>query len=220
NRKLIVDNIFFGMGKPAVSPFSSSTLFFDKNMPNFDFSIKKAREELKASGVDVSKYPVKILSTSYGANWDRLDEYIKQMLEQIGFKVSIESADAGTWSSRVSNWDYDMTVTYTYQYGDPALGVERLYVTRNMVKGTPFANVQGYSNPKADDLWAKGGNTMDPVERQKLYSELQQILVSEVANANLFEIEFPTLYRKNIKNLVTTAIGLNESFDNVSIEKN
>jgi peptide/nickel transport system substrate-binding protein len=71
-----------------------------------------------------------------------------------------------------------MTVTYTYQYGDPALGVERLYVTRNMVKGTPFANVQGYSNPKADDLWAKGGNTMDPVERQKLYSELQQILVT------------------------------------------
>ncbi len=61
---------------------------------------------------------------------------------------------------------------------------------------------------------------MDPDERQKLYSELQKILVSDVANANLFEIEFPTLYRKNIKNLVTTAIGLNESFDNVSIEKN
>jgi hypothetical protein len=89
-----------------------------------------------------------------------------------------------------------------------------------MVKGTPFANVQGYSNPTADDLWAKAGATMDGAERQKLYSELQKILVNDVANANLFEIEFPTLYRKNVKNLVTTAIGLNESFDNVSIEKN
>ncbi len=80
--------------------------------------------------------------------------------------------------------------------------------------------MQGYNNPKADELWAKAGATMDPAERQKLYSEVQRILVNDVANANLFELEFPTLYRKNVKNLVTTAIGLNESFDNVSIEKN
>ncbi|SPD46457.1 protein of unknown function [Cupriavidus neocaledonicus] len=80
--------------------------------------------------------------------------------------------------------------------------------------------MQGYSNPKADELWAKAGSTMDTAERQKLYSELQKILVTDVANANLFEVEFPTLYRKHVKNLVTTAIGLNESFDNVSIEKN
>ena len=131
-----------------------------------------------------------------------------------------ESADAGTWSSRVSNWDFDLTVTYTYQYGDPALGVERLYVTKNIVKGTPFANVQGYSNPQADALWAQAGVALDAGERQKLYSEVQKILVTEVAAGNLFELEFPTLYRKNVKNLVTTAIGLNESFDNVSIEKN
>ena len=61
---------------------------------------------------------------------------------------------------------------------------------------------------------------MDPAERQKLYSQVQKILMTEVAAGNLFELEFPTLYRKNVKNLVTTAIGLNESFDNVSIEKN
>jgi peptide/nickel transport system substrate-binding protein len=130
NRKLIVDNIFFGMGKPAVSPFSSSTLFFDKNMPTFDFSIKKARDEIKASGVDVGSIPGQDPVDVVRRQLDRLDEYIKQMLEQLGFKVSIDSADAGTWSARVGNWDFDMTVTYTYQYGDPALGVERLYVTR------------------------------------------------------------------------------------------
>ncbi|KDP89181.1 ABC transporter substrate-binding protein [Cupriavidus basilensis] len=220
NRKMIVDNIFFGMGKPATSPFASATLFFDKNTPAYDFNLKKARELIKESGVNVGQYPVKILSSSYGANWDRLDEYMKQMLEQLGFKVSIESADAGTWSARVSNWDFDLTATYTYQYGDPALGVERLYVTRNIVKGTPFANVQGYSNPQSDELWAKASITMDPAERQKLYTEVQKILMTEVAAGNLFELEFPTLYRKNVKNLVTTAIGLNESFDNVSIEKN
>ncbi|MGT2492695.1 hypothetical protein ACU4GD_24665 [Cupriavidus basilensis] len=46
--------------------------------------------------------------------------------------------------------------------------MERLYVTRNIVKkGTPFANVQGYSNPQSDELWAKASITMDPAERQE-----------------------------------------------------
>lgn len=219
NRKQIVDNIFFGMGKPATGPFATTTLFYEKNVPAYDFNLKRARELVKESGVDTAKHPVKILSTSYGANWDRLDEYIKQMLEGIGLKVSIESADAGSWSGRVSNWDYDMTVTFVYQYGDPALGVERLYVARNIVKGTPFANVQGYNNPKADELWNKAGATLDATQRQRDYSELQKLLVSDVANVNLLELEFPTLYRSNVKNLVTTAIGLNESFDSVYIDK-
>ncbi|MFJ3057038.1 ABC transporter substrate-binding protein [Herbaspirillum sp. NPDC087042] len=219
NRNLIINNIFFGQGKPATGPFVSSTLFYDKNTPAFEFNLKKARELVKESGVDVARYPVKILSTSYGANWDRLDEYIRQMLEGIGLKVSIESSDAGSWSGRVSNWDFDMTVTYAYQYGDPALGVERLYLGSNIVKGSPFANVQGYSNPKADALWASAGATLDPAERQRAYSEVQKLLTSEVANVNLIEMEFPTLYRANVKNLVTTAIGLNESFDTVYIDK-
>ena len=43
--------------------------------------------------------------------------------------------------------------------------------------------------------------------------------VNEVANGFLVDMEFPTLYRANVKNLVKTAIGLNESFDDVYIEK-
>src|SRR6218665_733403 len=51
------------------------------------------------------------------------------------------------------------------------------------------------------------------------YSELQKLLTQEVANVYLLELEFPTLSRANVKNLVTTAIGLNESFDKVYIDK-
>jgi peptide/nickel transport system substrate-binding protein len=219
NRKMIVDTIFFGMGKPATGVFSESTLFYDANVPQYDFNVEKAKALIKESGVDVGKYPVKILATGYGSQWERLDEYMRQALERVGFKVSIESSDAGSWSSRVSNFDFDLTTTYTYQYGDPALGVERLYVSSNISKGTPFGNNQAYTNPEADALWKKAGSERDPAERQKLYSELQTILARDVANAYLFELEFPTLYRGNVKNLVTTATGLNAAFDDVYIEK-
>ena len=219
NRKFVVDNIFFGLGKIAISPLASSTLFFEPKVTQYDFNMKKARDLIKESGVNVGARTIRLLSFPYGSAWDRLGEYTKQSLEQLGFKVDIVSVDAGGWAKNTGDFDFDLTFNFTYQYGDPAIGVARHYLSSNIVKGSPFVNNQGYSNPKVDELLTKGASMNDPVRRQQLYSEAQNILVNEVANGFLFEIEYPTFYRKNVKNLVTTAIGLNESFDNVWIEK-
>ena len=97
--------------------------------------------------------------------------------------------------------------------------MQRLYISSNIVKGSPFANVQGYNNPATDKLWTAAAAESDPAKRQQMYSELQKVLVDEVANGYLLDLEFPTLYRGKVKNLVKTAIGLNESFDDVYIEK-
>ncbi|MFJ1041004.1 ABC transporter substrate-binding protein [Bordetella bronchiseptica] len=219
NRKLVVDNFFFGLGKISTSPFVPTEMFFDKDIPAIPFDMKKARALIKESGINPGDYTIRQLSFPYGATWDRLGEYTKQALEQLGFKVNVESTDAGGWASRTGNWDFDLTTTYSYQYGDPALGVQRLYVTSNIVKGSPFANVQGYSNPESDKLWEQAAAEVDPAKRQELYNKIQAILVAEVANGFLVDMEFPTLYRGKVKNMVKTAIGMNETFDDVYIEK-
>jgi peptide/nickel transport system substrate-binding protein len=216
NRKMIVRNIFFGLGKVSTGPFVSTELYYDKNVPDYPYDMKKARQLMQESGIKAGDYTIRQLGFPYGSAWNRLDEYTRQMLEQLGFKVNLESTDAGGWASRTGNWDFDLTTTYAYQYGDPALGVERLYIARNIVKGSPFANVQGYDNPELDKEWAAAAAETDPAKRQALYSKIQAKLVEDVANAFLIDMEFPTLYRNNIKNLVTTAIGLNDSFDDVS----
>jgi peptide/nickel transport system substrate-binding protein len=219
NRKLMVNNIFFGLGKVSTGPFVETEMFYDKNMPSLGFDMKKARALIKESGVNPSDHTIRMLSFPYGSTWERTDEFTKQTLEQLGFKVNLESTDAGGWASRTGNWDFDLTTTYAYQYGDPALGVERLYIAANMVKGSPFANVQGYNNPALDKVWSAAAAEVDPAKRQELYTQIQTQLVNDVANGFLIDMEFPTLYRKNVKNLVKTAIGLNESFDDVYIEK-
>ncbi len=219
NRNMVVNNIFFGLGKVSTSPFVTTEMFYDKNMPPLTYDMKKARALIKESGIKPEDYTIRQLSFPYGSTWDRLGEYTKQALEQLGFKVNLEATDAGGWASRTGNWDFDMTTTFTYQYGDPALGVQRLYISSNIVKGSPFANVQGYSNPETDKQWEAAASEVDPAKRQALYTQLQTTLVNEVANGFLVDMEFPTLYRANVKNLVKTAIGLNESFDDVYIEK-
>lgn len=219
NRKFIVDNIFFGMGKIATGPIASTTLYYDKNVPQYPYDLKKARALIAESGVNVGATPIKLLSFPYGSAWERLAEYTRQSLEQIGFKVQIDAADAGGWAKRSGDFDFDLTFNFTYQYGDPALGVARHFLSTNSIKGSPFVNNQGYKNLKVDELFSTAAAARTPELRQRLYSEVQNVLVSEVATGALFEIEYATFYPKHIKNLVTTGIGLNESFDNVYFDK-
>lgn len=219
NRNFIVKNIFFGIGKVATGPISSTTMFYDPNVTKYPYDPKKAQQLIKESGVDLSKYPVKILDYPYGSAWDRLAEYTRQSLEQVGFKVDIEAADAGGWAQRVGNFDFDLTFHFTDQFGDPAIGVSRLFLTSNIVKGSPFVNNEGYSNPKVDDLFNQASSATNPADRQKLYSEVQKILVDDVANGYLFENQNVTLYKNNVHNLITSAVGTNSNFDSVWLSK-
>ena len=51
------------------------------------------------------------------------------------------ATDVAGWNQRLAEWDYDMAFTYVYQYGDPALGVTRNYVSSNIAKGSQWNNV-------------------------------------------------------------------------------
>jgi len=99
-----------------------------------------------------------------------------------------------------------------YQYGDPALGVSRNYTSDNIAKGSPFNNVEGYSNPKVDALFEQGQKALDPAKRQAIYDEVQKLLVDEMPVAWLHELNFPTVYRKRIHNPINSGVGLNDGF--------
>ena len=130
-----------------------------------------------------------------------------------------ESTDAAGWTQRLANWDFEMLVSYLTQYGDPALGVARTYISSNIKKGIPYTNTSGYSNAKVDELFAKAAVATKDGDRKNYYSEVQKILVDDVPLAWLVEINFPTIYNKKVRNVVTSAIGVNETFESVYIVK-
>jgi peptide/nickel transport system substrate-binding protein len=127
--------------------------------------------------------------------------------------------DVAGWNQRVSDWDFDLAFTYLYQYGDPALGVSRTYVESNIAKGSPWNNVAGYRNAEVDELWMQAAVSPSPEERQEIYSEIQNRIVEDVPVAWLLELGFPTIYRCNVQDLVTTGIGINDGLRDAWIEQ-
>ena len=149
----------------------------------------------------------------------RGDAQMQQALAKVGVSVVLESTDAAGWAQRVSNWDYEITTNFLYQYGDPALGVARTYISSNIRKGVLFTNTMGYSNPKVDELFAKASQEIDPAKRQEQYSEVQRILSDDLPVVWLLEMEFPTFLDKRVKNANTTAIGVNDTYESVWLAK-
>ena len=212
DRAFIRDKIWFGLGRIPTGPINSVTKFYDKNVRTYEHSPDKAKALLAEVGKKPGEIKLKLLQLPYGEVWTRTGEYVRQALSRVGIEVTLEAADVAGWSKRVADWDYEMTFNYIYQFGDPALGVARSYTSGNIRKGVLFSNMCGYSNPEVDRAFAEGAAASDPAVRQAAYTRAQQLLVEDVPVAWYLEVEFPTMHDKSYRNLITTAIGVNDTF--------
>ncbi len=219
DRNFILNRLWFGVGKVATSPISSATKFHDSSvkLPAYDEKAAAALLDeagLKA-GADGTRFELKFMPLPYGEIWNRLGEYIRQQFAKVGIKLVAEAVDAATWARKLGQWEYDVTINFVYQWGDPTLGVERTYVSTNIQK-VPFTNTAGYNNPKVDDLFKTARENPDPQIRAKAFSDVQNVIVDDMPLIWLLELSFPTIHEKKLKNVVAGGTGIHMNFADVS----
>lgn len=218
DRDFIARRLWFGVGKPATSPIASPTRFHDPaaRLPAYD--VEAANRLLDEAGVRRGtggvRFTMKHLVLPYGEIWTRLSEYIRQSLARVGIQVTLESTDAGGWVSRLAEWNYDSTINFVYQFGDPTLGVERTYVSSN-IRRIAFTNTSGYSNPRVDELFEQARLAAEPEARRQAFFEVQRLLIEDAPLCWLMEMAFPTIRDRRLNNVITTATGVHASFDDV-----
>ncbi|MDE2515008.1 MAG: ABC transporter substrate-binding protein [Rhodospirillales bacterium] len=218
DRKFIAERLWFGTAKPATSPIASTTRYHDPAAHLQDYDPKKAMALLDEAGLKPGaggvRFTLRHLELPYGEVWTRLSEYIRAALGKIGIALTMESTDPGGWASRMSNWNYDTTINYLYQFGDPTLGVERSYVSSN-IKKVVFTNTEGYSNPEVDALFAKARVAPDTASRRKDFYAVQKLLIEQVPVVWLIELTFPTIHKKTLHDVITLGTGVQGCFDDV-----
>lgn len=216
DKTMMKNRLFFGLGKEATGPISSKTRFYDGDVRKYEYSLEKARALLDDMGLKAGaggkRVTIKFLVVPFGEIWQRIAEFVRQSLGRVGIEVILEATDVAGWGQKVSNWEYEMTSNLLYQLGDPALGVSRTYVTSNIRKGVLFSNTQGYSNPEADKIWEAAAVELNEAKRQALYSQVQKIVVEDIPVVWLIEQDFPTFHDKKLKNVITSGIGVHETF--------
>ncbi|HEV7257536.1 MAG TPA: ABC transporter substrate-binding protein [Bosea sp. (in: a-proteobacteria)] len=221
DRERIVDVIWYGQGKPARGPVVSGNAAFNKALKPYEYNPRKANQLLDEAGYPRGANGVRFKITQnflpYGENWQRLAEYVRQELGKVGISVETQSADLGGWLKAVyTDWSFNLTSTFSHNYSDPSIGVERTFHSDFIRKGATFTNSMGYKNARVDELFRLAAREIDPVARQKQFDELQQILHDEMPVIFLMEMSYTHIWNRKVKGLITNGISMYSPWDAVS----
>lgn len=208
DRQFIIDNIWFGFGKPATGPISSlfePTGLYTSETIDFatDDRMEKAAALLDEAGYTVgddgTRFSVTFDAIPYGEEWSRLGEYVKQALGQLDIEVDLRVEDVATWLKRVyTDYDYDFSSNFLYGLPDPVLGVHRQFHSNQIRPGTVFVNAMGWSSDKTDELMNAAATETDAEKRAELYHEFQKLIVEASPIAFMHEMEFVTVYNTKL----------------------
>lgn len=213
--------VWRGAATPATSPISDQLVtFHDNNSKAYAFDPKKAEALLDEAnlkrGADGIRFKTSYDPLLWDENYRRTAEFIKQSLKRVGIEMEVRAQDLPTFMRRI--WtDVDFA---TYSHGsfnsaDPTIGVQRLYWGKNILKGVPFSNGSGYSNPAMDKLWERAQVENDAAARAVLFRDIQRIAMEDLPYLPLLNLHYQTLQNKRVRGLESSAAGIYGTFADV-----
>src|SRR5690606_235378 len=224
DRNFIIETIFNGFGRKINGAFSNDSPFKDTSVETeFAFDPAKARALLDEMGLKPDangvRAELRLLPLPYGETWQRLAEFVREQLQDVGIKTQLVATDVPGWFQRITKGDFDLAFNYVYQLGDPAILMSQTYMSEFQFNGSTASNLGGYENAELDEKFRQAQSEGDPEKRRALYSEIQKTLSHDVPILWLHQMVMPTLYHKRVQNLVTTGMGMNENFADVWLKR-
>lgn len=217
DRQFIIDNVFFGFGKPGMGPISSNFAPAGLFAPGVDYTVadrvERANKLLDGAGLprkeDGFRFEIVHDILPYGEEWQRAGEAVQQQLAQVGIKVTLRYEDVAKWLKRIyTDYDFALTSNFVYNLADPVLGVHRFFHSDRIKPGTVFVNAARWSTPETDKLLDQAAIENDPAKRGALYKELVAKVTEASPEIYLLELNFPTVVNKQFKNVITTPLGI------------
>lgn len=224
DRDYLVNKLHRGQIEAATSPIANGSPYFDDSLPHYDRDLDKAADLLDDAGYPVdengNRFTVQLDYDPLSAEMSSsIAETIKANLKDVGITVKIRSsADEPTWGNRVANYDYDMTLDNVWNWGDPAVGVERTYLCDNIKKGVLWANMSQYCNEDVDRLFKKAAAAPDEETRRADYAKVQKILTDELPILPLENQQYRNIYSDSVHNAPNGPFGIMSPLLDTSME--
>ena len=229
DRKFILDNVMFGYGQPATGALSrlfKTAGFYTTDVRNFAVPdrLAIANKLLDDAGLPRKdggmRFGLHLEVNSFGEQWLRQAEYLKQALAQVGIEVTLRSEDTATWLRRCyTDYDFDINEPFLSQGVDPVIGLNKQYLTSQIRKGVTFVNDSFYSNPEVDRLLTEAMREPDQAKRGDMYKRVQQILSEDVPLIPLIDVQYVSVFNRRLHDHTTGPLGTYQAFEHAWLEK-
>ncbi|MYZ46334.1 ABC transporter substrate-binding protein [Propylenella binzhouense] len=185
---------------------SLSAWAYDKNaLTIYPYDVKGAEALLDEAGLKKDangvRFSMEIIAPRGRDDQVRAAQIISEMYGKVGVKATVKILDNSAVGQVVYvDRNFDALVNLLTTGPDPAVGVERQYVSSN-IRPVPFTNASAYRNPEVDALFADAAKATSRETRAAHYSKIQAILSKDAAETWLWEVTPYSISRNEFKNL-------------------
>ncbi len=216
DREFIVEQLHRGVSKIQRGPIIESSPFFDPTINAYDLDLDKARALLAEAGYEDGLALTVDFIPGPPEQQRLIAEYLKAQLKKVGIDVTVRAApDFSTWSSRIANHDFDMTMDAVFNWADPVIGVHRTFSSANIKPGVIWSNTQQYANAQVDRLLEEAAVEQDPTRRKALYSAFQHQVAEDLPIYWINALPYHTAYDKALALDISPIWGLLHPLDRV-----
>ncbi len=207
DKKFIADTVYFGNARPADSAVASTnSLYYTSDVPHYAFDPTLAGKLLDAAGYpmrDGKRFSANLLSPGWFSENPKTGAYLKQAFGDVGLEVNLTVPDRPTSIKRLyTDYDYDIAVSNQALTVEPVPLITQYFTTDGILKGAPFRNATGYSNPEMDALVAAMAVEIDTAKRKELVIKFQRLVMTDVPLVQLVEIVSNIILAPSLRNTI------------------
>ena len=221
NREAICKIVFFGNAIPSAAPVVPYHKEFHSVQPTpYPFDVAAANKLLDEAGYKRQGGGMRFtLTLDYTSEEQRvLAEFLRAAVGRAGIGVELRGQDMGTLVKRVyTDRGFALHLASISNLFDPQVGVQRLYWSKNYIKGVPFSNGTRYSNPEVDELLEASAVSLDKADRIAKWKKIQEIVMRDVPNFPIAQPSWLTISQAKIKDHTTDAEGFEGTMARVYI---
>lgn len=214
-----------GYAKAALGPISPDLAPYGLErlvVPELDHG--KAERWLDAAGFHRDskgiRFSLDLDFVPAGDGYQRTAAAVAKALAEIGITVSVREQGFAAYVRRLyTDRDFSFAVTRSNNMFDPSVGVQRIYWSRNFLKGVPFSNGAHYSSRQVDSLLEEAAVELDPVRRRDLYLAFQNRVVMDLPDISLLAPSQITITNRRVRGHTVSADGPNSNFSALSIAR-
>lgn len=204
----------------ALSPLLKP--YYTSEVEKYPFDIAKANKLLDEAGFPAGKDGIRFTVTHdplpIGEINVSIGNYLKPALKKIGIDVNVRSQDMPAYLKRVyTDRDFDFINNGMNTGPDPTIGAQRLYWSKNFIKGVPFSNGSGYNNPEVDLLLEASARETDPAKRVTQWHMIQKLISKDLPDIPILTALRVLVYNKRVQNVHISPAAIYDNFSEVFV---